>query len=565
MKSLLSIIIAALFALTVFPFAALGDGEEQEPVKLPYAYVGTYYHAIAICSYYSGCFPISDFRIKEGELPQGLKMTTEVFESPSPYDTTYSYNVNIEGTPTEKGYYEFVIAFRDWNMDKEVEYPVCMYVVDTYSTIPYASLGKDYEETVLTIDEADTYELAKGTMLPEGMEIADKSDGAKKDILLKGNPEEKGEFFIGIDVKSNEETTTFMYKLTVRDERVHLVRGFVGEIYKDTMFEYPEAEFSTEDTLPKGLTIERTEKKVGEQKVNVFELKGVPEEAGEFVFHVKYTKGESEILTETYVVNIEKELKLELYPVISCVYGVEDETELFFLPTRFTITDVRGNVPEGLEFKVERHGYRYCCMMVGAPKEHMTEKYLFEVEVDKSNDEFVGDCVRDLYVLYVAESETDIGPLPLYRPLEAKVGTDIEGLQSMELLQDWSYYVTLEKQDDGSYLLKISLPINESMLYKLPVYVKYSDKETGKEKDTIIQIKVTIVTQLTGDSNLDSKIDTADAVMVLKYAAGMYKPDHNSEQGFYFDINSDTNSDNDINTADAVLILKYAAGLIDEF
>ena len=96
-------------------------------------------------------------------------------------------------------------------------------------------------------------------------------------------------------------------------------------------------------------------------------------------------------------------------------------------------------------------------------------------------------------------------------------------------------------------------------------YIKYSDKETGKEKDTIIQIKVTIVTQLTGDSNLDSKIDTADAVMVLKYAAGMYKPDHYSEQGFYFDINSDTNSDNDINTADAVLILKYAAGLIDEF
>ena len=62
-----------------------------------------------------------------------------------------------------------------------------------------------------------------------------------------------------------------------------------------------------------------------------------------------------------------------------------------------------------------------------------------------------------------------------------------------------------------------------------------------------------------GDANGDGKINTADAVVVLKYAAEMMELDETQM------ITADTNSDGNVNTADAVLILKYAAGMITEF
>ena len=62
-----------------------------------------------------------------------------------------------------------------------------------------------------------------------------------------------------------------------------------------------------------------------------------------------------------------------------------------------------------------------------------------------------------------------------------------------------------------------------------------------------------------GDVNGDGKINTADAVQILKYAAGMVQLDENRL------LAGDTNHDGKVNTADAVLILKYAAGMINTF
>lgn len=64
---------------------------------------------------------------------------------------------------------------------------------------------------------------------------------------------------------------------------------------------------------------------------------------------------------------------------------------------------------------------------------------------------------------------------------------------------------------------------------------------------------------LIGDVNRDGKVNTADAVQVLKYAAGMISFDDDQL------IAANTNRDDKVNTADAVLILKYAAGMITEF
>ena len=62
-----------------------------------------------------------------------------------------------------------------------------------------------------------------------------------------------------------------------------------------------------------------------------------------------------------------------------------------------------------------------------------------------------------------------------------------------------------------------------------------------------------------GDLNGDGKINTADAVIILKIAAGMIAQDE------YNTIAGDCNHDGKVNTADAVLILKYAAGMIEKF
>ena len=63
----------------------------------------------------------------------------------------------------------------------------------------------------------------------------------------------------------------------------------------------------------------------------------------------------------------------------------------------------------------------------------------------------------------------------------------------------------------------------------------------------------------TGDANGDGKVDTADAVQILKFSAGMLHLSNDKKKA------ADTNHDGTVNTADAVLILKYAAGMITEF
>ena len=62
-----------------------------------------------------------------------------------------------------------------------------------------------------------------------------------------------------------------------------------------------------------------------------------------------------------------------------------------------------------------------------------------------------------------------------------------------------------------------------------------------------------------GDLNGDNKVNTADAVVVLKASAGMITLDEQQTKS------GDCNGDGTVNTADAVLILKYAAGMIYQF
>ena len=64
---------------------------------------------------------------------------------------------------------------------------------------------------------------------------------------------------------------------------------------------------------------------------------------------------------------------------------------------------------------------------------------------------------------------------------------------------------------------------------------------------------------VSGDVNADGKVNTSDAVSILKYSAGMMTLDNTQYNA------ANVNNDDKVNTSDAVLILKYAAGMINEF
>ncbi len=86
----------------------------------------------------------------------------------------------------------------------------------------------------------------------------------------------------------------------------------------------------------------------------------------------------------------------------------------------------------------------------------------------------------------------------------------------------------------------------------------FADAEATREitrDETVLPPLVTVW----GDVNGDGSIDTADAVLVLQYAANLIGQD-----GLYAEA-ADVNGDGAVDTADAVLILQRAAKLIDAF
>lgn len=558
MRRTISKILTVLFILTILPsgvFGAEGNFDTLPEKRLPDAYVGVEYDEI-MTMFDTMPSATRDIRIY-GELPKGIEMSYEIRESPSSYDTTYTYIFFLKGNPHEQGYSKFTLSITD--ISGEQQFPFSMYVTDLYSKLAYATEGIEYNETLLTLDESDVVTQKEGTVLPDGIELVQKVADGKREVSLKGTPMDTGDFYINLDITVNEETTVCFYKLTVNAAQIQLVTGYENEIFKDELFAYPNAEMKIDGAVPKGLSIEKVTKTVGETEAYAFVISGIPEELGEYEFTVIFTADGITILSQQYLVTVKNKMDNPSFEG-SFAYHVYDSVVMFTEKKPVIGYKLYGNIPQGIAFEVsdKNNNGEYECSVVGTPEECMNQKYIFEAEVQTEGNE----PQRRLCVLYVAERRVDIGPLPMYYapdvPLQAVVGEDIEGLQSMEFLLPISN-VTLEKQESGEYKLQITYPIDDSKIYLVPVLVKHADKETNKTVETIIQYKVVITESILGDSNLDGKVDTADAVTILKYSAGM------SDANIYFEMTSDVNGDCLINTADAVLILKYSAGMITSF
>ena len=78
----------------------------------------------------------------------------------------------------------------------------------------------------------------------------------------------------------------------------------------------------------------------------------------------------------------------------------------------------------------------------------------------------------------------------------------------------------------------------------------------GVTKSASCVVNVVEATEL-GDTNVDGYVDNLDALMILKYDAGIIELEYEQE------IVSDVNCDGYIDNLDALMILKYDAGIID--
>ena len=90
---------------------------------------------------------------------------------------------------------------------------------------------------------------------------------------------------------------------------------------------------------------------------------------------------------------------------------------------------------------------------------------------------------------------------------------------------------------------------------------KYVDYEIPEGDDYVYEYEeyVPMPEYLYGDTNGDEKVNTADAVVVLKHSAEMLTL---TDERF---IQADVNFDGKVNTGDAVVILKYCVGMISAF
>ncbi|MBQ6908439.1 MAG: dockerin type I repeat-containing protein, partial [Clostridia bacterium] len=91
----------------------------------------------------------------------------------------------------------------------------------------------------------------------------------------------------------------------------------------------------------------------------------------------------------------------------------------------------------------------------------------------------------------------------------------------------------------------------------ITVFMGGTGVESFAYKQLIIEDEIPDV--LLGDVNGDEEIDFADAILVLKYDAGIFDISED-----YLSA-ADVNGDEDVDFADAILILKYDAGLIASF
>ena len=165
-----------------------------------------------------------------------------------------------------------------------------------------------------------------------------------------------------------------------------------------------------------------------------------------------------------------------------------------------------------------------------------------------------GGCETAFTVDVRSKSPTNLEIASLPSKTVYKTGEDIDltGL-SVRVTYDNGTSAFVDNYDvyiNDESVLSTGLAIVEiSYMYNgISQYATFNISINGKIEELVL-----------GDVNGDGEIDIADALLVMKYDAGLTIIDEAFQQA------ADVNNDDEIDIADAILIMKYDAGLIERF
>lgn len=106
----------------------------------------------------------------------------------------------------------------------------------------------------------------------------------------------------------------------------------------------------------------------------------------------------------------------------------------------------------------------------------------------------------------------------------------------------------------------LAFTVNTDETTQYTVSITYTDKLGGVHTLLTVNVNVTEKPYTLGDINNDALIDNTDAVVMLKYDAGLVAELNETEM-----LAGDVNGDGVVDNTDATLVLKYDAGLIENF
>ena len=363
--------------------------------------------------------------------------------------------------------------------------------------------------TAFHIVDAQTYKVVENHNKPN-VSICDLAYNTEDDCLYGVDADAKKLYRIDLATGNGTEVASFNFSpitLAYADGYFYIGAYFNGRTYKVSAQDYKVEQFSNMTEI-KRKYVQTMSYSYDDDCLYTF---GYCEENGGFLARI----------------DMDGSYEIEKY------FGVMEFTCLMFKrpePTRYTVTFIDGVTGDVIEEQRVKEGAN---AVFPAPPEH--EGYVF-VNWDDDGEDIQSDMT------ITAQYEAQLFTVSFYDGFTGEL-------------------ISTDEVEYGGNATFPTPPDHESDGLR---FVKWDDDGTNIKSNLVItalyeRMETPPADGEKGDLNGDGKINTSDAVYILKAAAGMMTLDEKQSRL------GDCNGDGKVNTSDAVMILKYAAGMISGF
>ncbi|MBQ9949813.1 MAG: choice-of-anchor J domain-containing protein [Clostridia bacterium] len=472
---------------------------------------------------------VSDLRLEEseqasvhiGNLPVGLEL--DYIEGGS---SKYWY---LSGELLAPGTYEFYISY-----DKVVY--SYLFTVLPLEESEKITIIKDVPFNLIMdcSDNPDTATVVTGK-LPKGTDIMVHQE--ERCALFYGIAEKTGVYSFTVEyyVNGYSEYQEYIVFVHSADEKITLPDAKVGEAYKHKLYEVTSHPVMPDKLYPFGFApegLEITDEDAEDREI--YYLEGVPVTEGKYEFAVTFNPHTSDITIVIFEINVKRDYIL--------YEDFEDE------PEGWKTVDADG---DGHDWMPERDGGAYEGM-----------GYICSYSWDSDTEM---PLTPDNWLISPAFLATS----------DAELYFSVVAMDSDYADEKYSVYVLPEGYTDLSAAVEIKSAITngawEDVVLSLGEYAGQNIHIAFRHHDVtdmycmaIDLVKVTGTPDpepevKLGDVTGDDVVNTGDAVLILRSAAGLIELTEAQLAA------ADTAADGKVNTGDAVAILKYSAGIITEF